>query len=153
MKKKRKDPKKESNRLTMKAGMAMKNGFYLEASWIISGIMELKFKKLLTQAEGRNPGAGFTLEQFLKRIKYLIVNQKDPGIGSFFTIDLIDKIRSWKNQRNTIMKDMLFSHVSASRKERLAKDGVALLKQFNGAYKNAKSLWKPARLTVPAAEE
>jgi len=44
-----------------------------------------------------------------------------------------DGLRNWKNQRNTIFKDMQDVHVQKARLERLVTEGVRLLKELNKA--------------------
>jgi hypothetical protein len=142
MKKKKKavkKRKKDGKKLVEKAGLAIKNEFYLEAAWILSSIIEKKIKDLLDKIENHKPGTGFTLEQCIKRIKYLHLTLKYPLLTNHFTVKFIDELRSWKNQRNTIMKDMLEVHVSRARMERLAMDGIRLLKELNAAYKKFRS--------------
>jgi hypothetical protein len=142
MKKKKKvikKRKKDGKKLVEKAGLAIKNEFYLEASWILSSIIEKKMKDLLVRLENHKPGIGFSLEQCIKRVKYLHLTSKYPHLASHFTVMFIDELRNWKNQRNIIMKDMLEVHVSKDRKERLAMDGIRLLKEFNAANKKFKA--------------
>jgi len=125
--------------MTTKAGLALKNQFYLDASWFISEILEKRLKSLLEKVSNQRPGAGFTLEQCIKRIKHIHVMGKNQQFKTYFEVQLIDKTRTWKNQRNTVIKDMLDSHVSKARKEKLAMDGIRLLKEWNKALKNYKS--------------
>ena len=138
-KKSGKPPKKEKKQLTQKAGIAMKNQFFLEATWLISEILEKKLKSLLEISENSKPGAGFTLEQCIKRIKHLHVSNKNRILNDHFDLKLIEKTMGWKNQRNTMVKDMLYVHVSKQRKENLALDGVKLLKECNKAVKSFKA--------------
>ena len=126
-------------KLTEKAGMAMKHEFYLEASWILSSMFERKLKKLLCLIENHAPGTGVTLEQSIKRVKYLHVSSKYPALTSHLNVQTIDQIRAWKNQRNEILKDMPGVHVSEVRMERLASDGVKLYKELTKALKSFKS--------------
>jgi hypothetical protein len=142
MKKKKKvvkKRKKNGKKLVEKAGLAIKNEFYLEASWILSAIIEKKMKGLLVKLENHKPGNGFSLEQCIKRVKYLHITSKSPILTTNFTIKFIDDLRNWKNQRNNIMKDILEVHVSKARMERLAMDGIRLLKELNSAYKKFKA--------------
>ena len=142
MKKKKKvvkKRKKDGKKLVEKAGLAIKNEFYLEASWILSSIIEKKMKDLLAKLENHKPGTGFSLEQCIKRVKYLHLTSKFPLLTAHFTISFIDELRNWKNQRNTIMKDMLVVHVSKIRMERMALDGIRLLKELNAAHKKFKA--------------
>lgn len=150
MKKKKKEVKKrkkDGKKLVEKAGLAIKNEFYLEASWILSSIMEKKLKNLLDKLENQKPGAGFSLEQCIKRVKFLHLTSKHPLLTLHYKISFIDELRNWKNQRNTIMKDMLEVHVSKARLERMALDGIRLLKEWNASNKKFKSGYITSDLT------
>lgn len=124
--------------MTIAAGKAMKEGFYTEAIWILSGIMEVKLKKMIILTEGKTPGAAFGLEQCLKRIRNLQSKEKYAILKAEFPLPLIVSLRNWKNNRNIMMKDMLEMHVSGERKERLAKEGIGLLKALNKLSKRYK---------------
>jgi hypothetical protein len=134
-----KNKKKQAKKLVEIAGLAIKNEFYLEASWILSSIIEKKMKDLLEKVENHKPGIGYSLEQCIKRVKYLHMTSKYPILDTHFTVEFIDDLRNWKNQRNNIMKDMLEVHVSKARMERLAMDGIRLLKELNSSHKRFKS--------------
>ncbi len=139
MKKSKKDAVKQKStgkKLTQKAGFAVKNKFYLEASWILSSMMEKKLKKLLEKIEKQQPGKGFTFEQSIKRVKFLHLTSKNPLLSAHLSVVLIDEIRNWKNQRNTILNDMQDVHVSEARLERLATEGIRLFKELNKANKS-----------------
>jgi len=127
-----------SKEMTIAAGKAMKNGFYTETIWILTGIMELRLKKVITLTEGKAPGAAFGIEQCLKRIKNLQSKEWYSVLKTEFPLSLITSLRSWKNNRNVMMKDMLEMHVSDDRKERLAKEGIKLLKALNKVFKRYK---------------
>jgi hypothetical protein len=133
-----KKPGKSTSEMTIAAGNAMKNGFYTEAIWILSGIMEKRLKKMIMLTEGRNPGAAPGIEQLLKRLKLLQKREQYVILKSEVPTVFINTLRSWKNNRNIMMKDMIEMHVSWERKERQAKQGVALLKELNKIYKKYK---------------
>jgi hypothetical protein len=137
MKRRKNKAEKKSigKKLIEKAELAMKHEFYLEASLIMSSIMEIRLKKLLGQFENQLPGPGFTLEQSIKRVKHLHVSAKHPELTEHFRIGLIDEIRNWKNQRNEALKDIPDIHVSDARLERLAVEGKRLLKEWKKAAK------------------
>jgi hypothetical protein len=140
MKKKKNNGKKKagSRKLVEKAGLAMKHGFHLEASWILSLAMEQRLRKMIVRLGDPNPGAGFTLEQLVKRLKRLCLAPAGAAMAAHVPVELIDRIRGWKNQRNEILKDIPDVHVSPARLERLASDGAKLYKELNGAIKSAK---------------
>ncbi|MFZ4523174.1 MAG: hypothetical protein ACOYNC_15800 [Bacteroidales bacterium] len=137
--KKSKTDKKGGKKLIELAGVAMEHEFYLEASWILSSLFEQKLKKLLGKLENRVPGTGVTLEQTIKRVKFLHISAKYPSLTGHFSLRLIDDIRTWKNQRNEILKDMPDVHVSQARMERLATDGMKLSRDLAKAVKAFKS--------------
>jgi hypothetical protein len=124
--------------LTIAAGIAMKNGFYTEAVWLISAIMEIRLKKIVIITETANPGSAMDLEHLLKRIKLLQSRPANSLLSEHFPAQLIQSMREWKNNRNIMMKDMLEMHVSQDRKERLASQGVHLLKDLSRTYKHYK---------------
>jgi hypothetical protein len=132
-KKNRKKRQNDGKKLSEKAALAFEHEFYLEASWIVSSMIEKKLKKMLEKIENSNPGAGYSLEQSVKRLKHLHITSKHVAFSEQFELRLIDEIRIWKNQRNTILKDMQDVHVSQARMERLALEGKRLLNEWNKA--------------------
>jgi len=140
---------KQGKKMVEKAGRAMKEGFYLEAAWILSAIFENKIRNLFWKLENQKPGAGLSLEQCIKRLKYMHVTGKYPLLTTHISIRLVDEIRNWKNQRNTIMKDMLHVHVSMVRVEKLSLEGIELLKKWNLAGKKIKDELKKSNLPPP----
>jgi len=135
---KKKKPAVSVKEMTIAAGNAMKNGFYTEAIWIVSGIMEARLKKILMMTELKSPGAASGIEQHLKKIKLLQTREQYSMLKSHFPSVLITSMRTWKNNRNIMMKDMLEMHISFDRRERMAKEGVQLLKELNKVYKHYK---------------
>lgn len=146
MKKKKRNQKKEKREkqvrkinpvkeLISKAIIAGKYGFYLEASWIISEVVEIRVKEILKITDQDPVRRGMNLEQCLKRVKYLLVNKQVPLVEKHFTILFLDELRNWKNNRNTILKDLLTIHVSKQRIEKLAEDGIILMKELNDSWK------------------
>ena len=133
-----KKPANTVKELTIAAGKAMKNGFYTEAIWLLSDIMEARLKKLILVSEGKKPGAACGLEQHLKRIRLLQTREQYSVLREQFHVSLISRLREWKNNRNIMMKDMLEMHVSYERKERMAKMGIILLKELDKVYKHYK---------------
>ena len=138
-KKKKAARKRGDTKLTEKAGLAIKHEFYLEASWILSSLFERKLHKILDNLQPPSQTRGLTFEQSIKRVKYWRISSKHPELIAHFTVGLIDEIRSWKNQRNDILKDMPEIHVSQARLERLANEGIKLYKELNKAVKSFKS--------------
>ena len=135
--KKKENPKKRFS--ASEAGLAFKHGFYLETVWILSMILEKKTKNYLSQIDATYDIQGFSFEQCISRIRYLHKAGRIPAIGKHIDIVLIDGMRKWKSTRNKMLKDMILVHVSQTRMERVALDGIALYKKWNKALKNIKN--------------
>jgi len=131
--------RKVVKKLIQKAGLALKNEFYLETSWIISTIIETRLKSIITRVEGKNPGTGYNLDRCLKRIKYLIVKGDHSILSSEIGLLLVNAIRGWKNRRNNVLKDMSEKHISKQRFATLAQEGIVLMQELNGSYKKLKT--------------
>jgi hypothetical protein len=132
------EKKHGSKRLVEKAGLAIKNEFYLEASWILTSIFERKLGKILEKLQPPDPRQNVTLTQLIHRVRSLNISAKHPDFSAHIKVGLIDDIRNWKNQRNEVLKDMPDIHVSQARLERLAIEGVRLFKELNKATKSLK---------------
>jgi len=139
--KKKTNSRKLIKKLIPKAGLALKNEFYLETSWIISTIIETRLKSIITRVEGKNPGTGYNLDRCVKRVKYLIVKGDHLILSKEIGLLLVDAIRVWKNHRNKILKDMSEKHISRQRFAALAQEGIVLMQEMNGSYKKFKSAW------------
>ena len=141
MKKKKKGSIKKQKvvkRLVTKAGLALKNEFYLEASWVLSSIIESKLRRILTLITQEDPGPGFGLQKCLNRIKFLYLKGSQPLLVKHFEMRLIDELRSWKSHRNSIYKDMIKIHVSARRIKKMTEEGIVLHQELTTVYKNFK---------------
>ena len=141
-KKKKKTTQKVVRQLVPRAALALKNEFYFEAAIILSNLFESRLKNLITRVEKVNPGFGFGLDRCIRRVKYLIVRNPGSLIAKYFEIQLIDSLRTWKNHRNGILKDMLTAHITDNRLKKLAQDGVVLFQELNAANKQFKKEWK-----------
>ena len=113
--------------------------YFFEALLILSDELEGKLKKMVEKIEKSSPGSGFSLEQYIKRLKHLHLSEKEPLFSKYFEVRLVDEIRNWKNQRNNILKDMQDVHVSLARRERHVRDGVRLLQEWNHNSKKFKA--------------
>lgn len=133
--------------------LAMKNEFYLETAWLVSLTMESRLRSLIARNDQMHPGAGFTLEQCLKRMKFLLLKFNDPLLTKHITTKLIDDLRSWKNQRNLLFKAVESAHVSKKRLQNLAEEGIELMDRLNCAYKKYKAEWSGALVGIPPRNE
>ncbi len=135
-KKKLKESLKQGNKkMLRRAELALKNEFYLEASWIISAMLEKRVKYILEKVEVQKQGLVNSFDQNIKRIKHLRLTSDLPLLTDHIEIQLIDALRIWKNQRNEVMKDMLVRHITKERMERLANDGFRILQGWNTSVK------------------
>jgi hypothetical protein len=135
--KKKKVAKKDMRKkLIERAGLAIKNEFYLEAAWILSALFERKIGRILDKLEPASLRQGLTFAQLIKRFKFVQISGKYPGLTNCIDVVMIDEIRNWKNQRNEILKDLPDIHVSTARMERLSTEGVKLYKEFNKTLKS-----------------
>jgi hypothetical protein len=144
MKKKKKELKKKYKvikKLVPKAGFALKNEFYLDASWILSSILESKLRRILTLMINEHPGLGYGLQQCLRRIKFLQLKGTHPLLLKHFEIRLIDELRVWTTHRNNIYKSLIDTHVSKARMKKMAMEGIMLYQELNTGYKNLKKDW------------
>jgi hypothetical protein len=148
-KKKKKTGKKSVSQLVPRAGLALKNEFYLETSMIVSSMIEKKLRNVITRVEKRNPGSGFGIGKCVKRLKYLILKNADPLIVKYFEIRLIDELRNWKNYRNSILRDMCEIHITRNRLQKMAEDGIVLMQELNSSYKKFKQDWKKGLIKKP----
>ncbi len=124
--------------MTLSAGIALKNGFYTETIWILSEIIEERLRKVIVITEKMKPGAASGIEQHIKKVKLLLSKEHNASLKEHFPFTLVSSLRSWKNNRNTMMKDMLAMHVSSERKQRIANQGIAVLKELDKVYKHYK---------------
>jgi hypothetical protein len=150
--KKTKPSHKKAKLLIPKARLAMENEFFLETSWLVSLAVESRLRSLISKNDKMNPGAGFTLEQCLKRMKFLVLKLQDSSLARNVNVELIDEIRAWKNQRNLVLKAIESSHVSKKRLQNLAAEGIQLMERLNIAYKRYKFEWKRSLVRIPAGD-
>ena len=153
-KKKRSAGKQRAGKGPMsKAGLALKDGFYLEASWHISTILETRLRKIIVMVTGENPGSAFGLQKCLLRLKHLLQLDQSPLLSNHMEIRLIDQIRAWKNNRNAVYKDLTLIHVSERRMKKMTEEGILLHHEVNTLYKNMKKDRKRASdADVPVPE-
>ncbi|MCX6247457.1 MAG: hypothetical protein NTW10_06965 [Bacteroidetes bacterium] len=136
--------------LIPRAGSALKNEFYLETSWIISSILEMRLKNIISRVEGKSTGTGYNLDRSLKRVKYLILRGDQPALTEEIGVGLIDAIRTWKNKRNKLLKEMCDQHISKLRFAGLAEEGIVLMQEMNESHKKFKKAW--TRSVAPPSE-
>ena len=138
-KQKKAEKKGGGKKLIKRATLAIKQEFYLEATWILATLFEKKLGKILEKLETSVQKQGVDFAQSVKRIKYLHISAKHPDLVAHFQLGLFDEIRNWKNHRNEILKDIQQINVSRPRMERLANTGLKLYRELTKAAKSFKS--------------
>jgi hypothetical protein len=138
-KKKRKSKQKINKKLITKAGLALKNEHYLEATWILSSIMEKKLGSILGNLDNKYTRVGSNLDSSLKRMKFHLLKGTQPFLSKHLEIRFISELRAWKSYRNSVFKDMVTKHVSKMRMKKMAEEGIVLLQELNTLAKIIKS--------------
>jgi len=128
--------------LIKKVDVAIKHKFYLEASWIQYSIIEERLLSIVKKIDNRNPGNGFKVDKCLTRLKVLITKENNELLKRHFTVEFIERIRSWKNNRNSIMHDLAKKHITETRIKNLAIDGNKLMRELNATIMRFKKDWK-----------
>lgn len=128
--------------LISRVDVALKNKFFLEASWIEYSIIEERLLSIIKKVDNRNPGNGFKVDKCLKRLKHLIKNEDHDLLKRHFTIEFLERIRQWKNSRNSTMHDLAKKHITEQRVENLALEGNALMRELNASIMRFKKDWK-----------
>lgn len=144
MKKKNKESGKKLKvvkKLAPKAGLAIKNEFFLDASWILSYLIESKLMRILTLMTNEHPGLGYGLHKCLKQIKFLQTKETHPLLAKHFERRLFDELQAWTGHRNKIYKDLIDTHVSLTRIKKMSEEGIVLYQELNTAYKKFKKEW------------
>ena len=114
---------------------AIANGFNLEAMFIAYSIMEDRSESVLKHAgkydryieklKGRNPSIDSKIKEILKCRS----NRKDL-MYRYFSDDLLDKIRDWKEERNRMVHALLKQELTSEELENLALKGKEYARQF-----------------------
>jgi hypothetical protein len=150
-KKKQKSRQKISKKLVPKLGIAFKNEYYLETTWILSSVIEMKLKSILGKIDTHYSPPAPKLDVTLKRIKFLLVKLSNPILNKYFEMRLIEELRNWKNYRNEVFRDMVHMHVSKLRMKKMAEEGIVLLQELNAVAKKIKSEWKKLQAEIAAS--
>ena len=138
-KKKRKLVRKTSKKLITKAGFALKNEYYLEATWILSSIIENKLFAILRSVDDQPGISKLKMLRSLNRIKNLLSKSNHLFLLKHIELRLIDELRTWKNYRNDVFRDMVHTQVSKRRMKKMAEEGIVLLHELNALAKKIKS--------------
>ncbi len=137
--KKEKKAKESSKKLVEKAGIAIKNEFYLEATMILSTLFEKKLAKVIEKVEASVSEKGLTMSLMLRKIRKVHQSDTHDDLTKNFSLELIDGIRTWKNKRNQVLKGLVVGNIKKVRLEHLSSEGIQLYKDLTKAAKTLKS--------------
>lgn len=124
---------------------ALSGGFNLEAMFIEYAIMEDRTESILRHAElweaylntrkGREP----TINSKVRYIQKRADNRKHI-LNKYFSDDLLDKILTWKDERNRLIHALLLQQLAHNEVRALAEQGnelVRILRSRSGAMNRA----------------
>ena len=119
---------------------AMKEQFYLEAIFITYAILEDRTESIL-RYEGNDikpkgdRKSGIT--QKLNKIK-TIAREKKSLPNKYFNEELIDRIMSWKNDRNRMIHALLKQQLSTEELRQIAEEGKLVVRELCNKANNYK---------------
>jgi hypothetical protein len=131
--------KESSKKLVEKAGIAIKNEFYLEATMILSTLFEKRLGKIMEKIEPTSAEKGLTMSLMLRKVRKMHQSPGNVDLSQNLGLELIDGIRTWKNKRNQVLKGLVAGNIKKVRLEHLAGEGIQLYKELTKAAKTLKS--------------
>ena len=109
---------------------ALKQKFYLEAMFIEYAIMEDRCDSILGYENNQINSKNFvSIDRKLDKIKK-IAEQKHSLPNRYFSDDLIDMIKLWKNKRNGLFHALLKKELTTKGLEKMAQEGYDLARQL-----------------------
>lgn len=120
---------------------ALAHQFYLEAIFIEYALLEDRFESALRHAGVFNPKKHRTIESKIKKLEDMCREKK--GLPQrYFSEELLDKVRTWKDDRNRLIHALVKQSLHTEDLSKIALEGQTLLKEVNrkvSCYKNALS--------------
>ncbi|NKB33953.1 MAG: hypothetical protein GKR91_12725 [Pseudomonadales bacterium] len=98
-----------------KMALAHEQEFHLEASWIAYSILEDRLLSALKRSGGTTYPNGDDIRMLGQKIQELIARRAelndqhatgDKLLGAYFSLNLLDKLKDWKDRRNDLMHAM-----------------------------------------------
>ncbi len=108
---------------------AIKYGFLIEAVAIEYAIMEDRLESVLIHEGVFNPDKHGTLVRKLNRIREL-QRRKGSLENKYLSVELLDSIASWKDERNALIHALLKQNLSTQELLETAENGYAIVKQL-----------------------
>ena len=120
---------------------ALSNEFYLEAIFIEYAIIEDRTTSILRHAGVFNPEKHNRLAKKIRRINEIIkTKDKKETLKKYITVDILDDIVHWKDQRNALIHDLLNQQVTKEQLRDCAEHGNTVCKALRnkaGSYSRA----------------
>ena len=127
---------------------ALTNGFYLEAIFIEYSVIEDRTSAILRyggyKAKARNKGEEPTLISKLNKISEVARNKKSLE-HKYFSSELIEDIRSWKENRNALIHNLINQQTTAEELKECAEKGSELCKLLNSRSSSYKKAMEKAK--------
>lgn len=101
---------------------AMANHFLLEALFIEYAVIEDRTESILRHAGVYSPDKHNTLCRKLNRIAD-IVRSKKSLLRKYITVETIDGIKAWKDDRNRLIHALMKQDMTTEELEKIAEDG------------------------------
>lgn len=101
---------------------ALANHFLLEALFIEYAVIEDRAESILRHAGVYNPDKHNTLCRKLNRIAD-IVKAKKSLLRRYITVETIDGIKAWKDDRNRLIHALMKQDITTQELEQIAEDG------------------------------
>lgn len=106
---------------------ALNAEFYLEAIFIEYAILEDRIESMLRHSNKFNPDKYNTLNMELNRLQNM-QRQKNSLVGRYFSDELFDKIRKWKDERNQLIHALMKQDLHTEDLKTLADEGQEMIK-------------------------
>ncbi len=106
---------------------AMANCFLLEALFIEYAVIEDRTESILRHAGVFNPEKHGTLVRKLNRIADIAKGKKSL-LHKYITVETVEEIRAWKDERNRLIHALLKQNLSIQELEQIATEGQRITK-------------------------
>ncbi|MCG9879644.1 MAG: hypothetical protein MH472_03505 [Bacteroidia bacterium] len=126
--------------LISKADYALETEFFLEASAICYAVIEERLRSILIKTLNREIGEKHKIDSCVKQIKKL--RRTEPLIAKYYTVDFMNEINLWKNERNDITHELIEYEVDEIKLEQNAKKGRKILRVLNATIMRWKKEFK-----------
>ena len=109
---------------------AQKAEFFLESIFIEAAIIEDRVESILRASGVYRPEKQNTLNKKLSRISELQRNKKGI-LKNYISVELIESIHEWKNERNKLVHALLKQETTAEELKEFSERGLLIVKTLN----------------------